>query len=330
MSIRRAVSAACVALIAIASASSAQAYDQVIVFGDSLSDNGNLAAKFGGAVPAAPYFNGRFSNGPVAVEVLATQLGLPLLDFAYGGAQTGTDNQFQAQNPLVANTGMKSQVTNFTSQLASSGKSADSSALYVVWGGGNDLLSTLSNPTLSVVTVALTTAVTNLVTEVGTLYAAGARDFLIPLLPDLAYSYYGTSGQVPTSLLSNLSNAFNGSLTTQMNAFKSTHADLNLSIFNTPSVLASARADIAANGGNVTDRCWTGDYSGAGNTAPLCADPSQYALFDKVHPTAVVHDALGKAMAVSVTTAVPEPMTSGLMLVGLVFTGLAVRRQRAA
>jgi phospholipase/lecithinase/hemolysin len=329
MSIRRAVSAACVALIAIVSATSAQAYDQVIVFGDSLSDNGNLAAKFGGAVPAAPYFNGRFSNGPVAVEVLATQLGLPLVDYAYGGAQTGTDNMFQSQNPLVANTGMKAQVTNFTSQLASSGTSADSSALYVVWGGGNDLLSTLSTPTASVINAALTTAVTNLVTEVGTLYAAGARDFLIPLLPDLATSYYGTSGMVPTSFLSNLSNAFNGALTTQLNGLKTTRSDLNLNIFNTPSVLTGVRAEITANGGNLTDPCWTGDYSGAGNTAPLCADPSKYALFDKVHPTAVVHDALGKAMAVSVT-AVPEPMTSGLMLVGLVFTGLAVRRQRAA
>jgi phospholipase/lecithinase/hemolysin len=330
MSIRRAVSAACVALIAIASATSAQAYDQVIVFGDSLSDNGNLAAKFGGAVPGAPYFNGRFSSGPVAVEVLATQLGLPLVDYAYGGAMTGTDNQFQAQNPLVANTGMKSQVANFTNQLASSGKAADSQALYMVWGGGNDFLAVIGTGNFSNINAVVTTAVTNLVTEVGTLYAAGARDFLIPLLPDLGTTFYGTSGQIPSSLLSSLSTSFNGALSAQLNVLKGSRADMNLNIFDTPSVLAGVRASIAANGGNVTDRCWTGDYTGAGSSAPVCSDPSQYYLFDKVHPTGFVHDAVGHAMATSLTTAVPEPMTSGLMLVGLVFTGLAVRRQRAA
>jgi phospholipase/lecithinase/hemolysin len=321
--------AAAVALVAALSVQSAEAYDQVIVFGDSLSDNGNLAARFGGAVPTAPYANGRFSSGPVAAEVLAAQLGLPLVDYAYGGALSGTDNQFQSKNPLVANTGMLSQVQQFTGKLAASGKSADASALYMVWGGGNDFLAALSAGNFSGMNAVVTTAVTNLVTEVGTLYGAGARDFLIPLLPDLATTYYGTSGQFPSSLLSGLSTSFNGALTAQMNALKGTRPDLSLTIFDTPAVLAGVRADIAAHGGNVTDRCWTGDYTGAGATAPVCADPSQFYLFDKVHPTGIVHDAVGKAMAASVSS-VPEPTGSSLMLAGLLVTGLALRRRRAA
>ena len=72
----------------------AQKYDKIVVFGDSLSDNGNLALF--GAAPPPPYSDGRFSNGDVWVQ----QLGFGELnsfgnvngstDFAFGGAETGT------------------------------------------------------------------------------------------------------------------------------------------------------------------------------------------------------------------------------------------------
>ena len=68
----------------------------VVVFGDSLSDTGNLFAATGGTNPIPPYFNGRFSNGPVWVETLAASLGLPVnpsllggTNYAFAGAVTG-------------------------------------------------------------------------------------------------------------------------------------------------------------------------------------------------------------------------------------------------
>lgn len=318
MSIRRVVAASSVALVSILSATAAQAYDSVVVFGDSLSDNGNLAAKFGGAVPAAPYFNGRFSNGLVSVEVMAQQLGLPLKDYAYGGALTGLDNQFQTQNPAVANTGMLAQVNKYLQNNA-----ADAHALYVVSGGGNDFLAAISSGNLSNPAAIIGTAVTNLVTEVGLLYGAGARDFLVPLLPDLGTTYYGTSGALPAASLSQLSTAFNSTLSAQLNNIKAAHADLNLTVFDTPGFTAGLRADMAANGANLTGKCWTGNYAGTGQTAPVCSNPDQYYLWDNVHPSAYVHNAVGVAMA----AAVPEPATSALMLVGLLVSGVALRRQ---
>jgi phospholipase/lecithinase/hemolysin len=321
MSFHRAAAAASVALIAIVSAASAHAYDKLVVFGDSLSDNGNLAQKFGGALPAAPYASGRFTNGPVAVEVMAQQLGLPLVDYAYGGAMTGADNQFQSQNPLAANTGMLSQVKNFVAEGP-----ADANALYVVWGGGNDFLAAIATGNLSNMNAVVTTAVTNLVMEVGTLYASGARDFLVPFLPDLGTSYYGTSGAIPASLLSNLSASFNGALAAQMSNLKGSRAGMNLTMFDTVSVLAGVRSTLAASGGDVTTRCWSGDYAGGNSTAPVCSAPDQFYLFDKVHPTALVHDTVGRAMA----SAVPEPASMSLALVGLVFLGLAARRRSRA
>ena len=77
-------------------------FSALYAFGDSLSDAGNTFIATGGATPPAPpnaSVNGYgvFSNGPVWVQDLASNLGLsPLLpslagetDFAVGGAQTG-------------------------------------------------------------------------------------------------------------------------------------------------------------------------------------------------------------------------------------------------
>ena len=62
-------------------------FSDIVVFGDSLSDNGNLFRLTG--QPPPPYFKGRFSNGPVWVERLAAPLGLDgITDFALGGATT--------------------------------------------------------------------------------------------------------------------------------------------------------------------------------------------------------------------------------------------------
>ncbi len=67
---------------------------RVVVFGDSLSDIGNIDDATLGVVPGRTYYNGRFSNGPAWVERLASDLGAPPLgpstaggdNFAYGGA----------------------------------------------------------------------------------------------------------------------------------------------------------------------------------------------------------------------------------------------------
>jgi outer membrane lipase/esterase len=53
------------------------AFSNAYFFGDSLSDTGNIYAFTGFTQPTPPYFNGRFSNGPVWVEYLAAGIGKP-------------------------------------------------------------------------------------------------------------------------------------------------------------------------------------------------------------------------------------------------------------
>src|SRR5262245_146765 len=49
----------------------------LVIFGDSLADVGNLSLASGGAYPNSLYFQGRFSEGTLWVDTLAEYLGEP-------------------------------------------------------------------------------------------------------------------------------------------------------------------------------------------------------------------------------------------------------------
>lgn len=106
-----AAAALMLAVVSAAGAAGAQSYSRLVVFGDSLSDNGNLYLATGGAAPASPpYFQGRFSSGPVFTERLgfnASNFMGPVtgsINYAFGGART--DSQ---ASPL----GMRLQLADY-------------------------------------------------------------------------------------------------------------------------------------------------------------------------------------------------------------------------
>ena len=113
-------------------------YSQIFVFSDSDNDTGRRLLLEG--IPVSPYWQGRHSNGPAAVEYFASNLGLQSskrTNYAVGGAYTGRGNI--DSSPLVAKTGMLDQFDTFM-QALSSGQ-ADPNALYFIRGGGNDFTS---------------------------------------------------------------------------------------------------------------------------------------------------------------------------------------------
>ena len=93
MTARLAATAIAVAIAAPAYAAPiADEYTSFFVLGDSLSDPGNLFAATGGETPPSPpYFEGRFSNGPVFTEYLAEGFAVSE-NFAFGGAQAVSDD----------------------------------------------------------------------------------------------------------------------------------------------------------------------------------------------------------------------------------------------
>ena len=129
-------SAAAAAFLAAAPAS-AQKVDRIVAFGDSYADDGNLFELIGIPRPAV-YPNGRFSNGTNFVDTMALLLGVPVDNFAIGGAFTGNGN--------INGPGIPGFVTEYQSFLAGGGPAAfprvsgsfDSDDLVVVSIGGND------------------------------------------------------------------------------------------------------------------------------------------------------------------------------------------------
>jgi len=74
----------------------------LVVFGDSLSDNGNLFDLIG--FPQPPAWEGRSSNGPVYAEQLASFLHMRLDDRAFAGAEAS-----DLSPPLIVNPEMDSR-----------------------------------------------------------------------------------------------------------------------------------------------------------------------------------------------------------------------------
>jgi outer membrane lipase/esterase len=322
-SMRRWMTTATIGLAALAASAGAQAYSNLYIFGDSLSDTGNIFALTGGATPAAPYFAGRFSDGPVWAETLATSLGLPAAstaslmggqNFAFGGARTSGGSI----PSLVA------QVGGFTGAAGLQ----DGGTLFVVVGGGNDMRDARSAfPTMDAAgatgrAAAAVTAANNLKTTLNLLAADGARHVLLANLPDL-----GTTPEaVGLGLVAPSSDA-TAQFNAQLAGVISHGAGLGLTmhIVDFAGISATVRADALFNGGatygitNVFTPCGTF----AGSIGVPCAVS---AFSDALHPSARSHELLGLAAA----AVVPEAGTTAMMAGGLGLLAWVTRRRRAA
>jgi cholinesterase len=300
-------------LSGLARVAQASSFSAVVVYGDSLSDNGNLFAASG--QPGAPYFQGRRSDGAVAVEQLAVALGAPLLDFAWIGATTGIGNFADGGTPTSA--GAFSLPGMQTEFLATQPLLAPylASALFVVWGGANDFLS--PSPLDLTPAAIISRAVSDEVGIVNGLVGLGAQHVLVPGIPDLGLTpYFQSLGPLAAGQATAASAAYNATLLASLPAgvlFSDTFG-LEHGLIANPGAFGFT---------NVTDPCFDG--------LTVCANPSQYLFFDSFHPTTATDGFAAQAFLSDVTPAapVPEPSTFVLVLGGvLLLTRAAGRSQR--
>lgn len=255
-------------------------FDEIVVFGDSLSDNGNLLLIEDQPKPdPALYYQGRFSNGPVWVEYLAEppRLNLPLHDRALGGAQS---------DGLIP-PGLIEQVTAY---IATSGPPLSHDSLFVIWIGGNDYLNGNGD---------FQGAVDNINTAMERLAEFEARHILVLNLPDL--------GAIPDTLTTPeaaeatvFSLNFNAELGNMIDRFSAEHPEIGLYEFDVFSFFMEIRNNPAAFGFiNVTEPSPNfqveNNFDGAG-----------YLFWDDRHPTTATHTLLADRVFTALNEQLPE------------------------
>jgi phospholipase/lecithinase/hemolysin len=278
---------------------SAQNFEAIYVFGDSFSDDGNVFKATGGFnPPSPPYFEGRFSNGPVWVEYLANKLGTTSTNFAYGGSSTGIGNAVVPELPLP---GLLTQVNLFTQ----SNLNADANALYTVWAGANDyLFGGVTDPTVPL---------NNLSTAVTSLYAAGARDIMVVNLADMGKFPARRVDSEISSNLNALTKAHNSGLAATLDFLSQQKPDINIIPLDVNSLFNRAiTAPTEFGFTNVTDSCLIG--------VVVCDNPNEYLFWDDYHPTTTAHELVGElAFSALKPEPVPEPSADlALLLIGCV------------
>ena len=302
----------------ISSPTIAASFSTIYGFGDSLSDTGNLNQVVfeatGGSEtfpPSPPYFMGRFSNGPVWIELFAQKLKVPLINSAFGGATTGFDNTLDTTLPGISLPGLQQQIGNF----ALNNPVADPNALYTIWTGANDYLPTNSmtftpfdnpNQTLS-----------NIETAINSLVGIGAKNILVVNLPnlgDIPLNNGSLDGICPDDnqfdgdCLNDLTMAHNNGLLTLLSSFSS---GVNLIPVDINTLVSQTIQNPFPIFTNVTDACLNL------NTLEVCNNADEFLFWDYRHPTTVGHQLIADLAFESL--GIPEPSTIvGLLSIGLI------------
>ncbi|MDA8251603.1 MAG: SGNH/GDSL hydrolase family protein [Rhodospirillales bacterium] len=275
-------------------------YTTIYSFGDSLSDVGNDYTASAHTVPVSPpYDNGRFTDGPVWVEDLATGMGLPPPrpslgggnDFAYGGAYTGS---------IPGHTANPSDLSYQLTQFKAEDPHPLANALYTVWIGANDLISALGPGHNDFATV--NAAIGNEMQFISGLAADGASNILVANVPDLGKTPDAiAAGAAYQAQGSAVSAYFDALLQVNLAAYGIGHPGVHISVLNSYGLLDAAIADPSAFGlTNVTSPLWSGNFIDAKSGTLATSDPKAaagYLFFDGLHPTATGHQFIAAAAA---------------------------------
>ena len=285
-------------------------FDNMVVFGDSLSDDGNLS--LAEQLPQIVRFT--TNPGQTGIEDVADYFGTPLTasllggtDFAFGGA--GVVNNSPGYPPTIP-----TLPTQLGMYLQATGNHADPNTLYAVWGGANDVfynvyLAQLGQLTPDQVQANLQLAAATELGMIKTLGQAGARYVMVFNLPNIGLTPDGLgSGPAGAAQLTGLSLTYNNTLNTGLAS-----TGVNIIPINTFAVLNQIIADPSRYGfTNVTTPACTGSSFGClpagtpGATSTYQPGTENTYLFaDGVHPTTAAHAELAQ-YAESIITAPGE------------------------
>lgn len=316
---------------------------KLVIVGDSLSDQGSIRDMLK-IIPGPPYFAGRFSNGRIWVDYLQDVAGFSVLNLATAGSKTGPflEVDFHSRkdwpkrwmddvSSYLSGT-LQDQITNYQRRLK--GGAVDSATYILVWAGSNDYLAFLEdtkiadrfldmpNHKLGYKNI-IARSTNNIVQIIEQLYAMGARNFLIPSMPDLGKlprlldnkTYHSEQEATKRLILLSqkmtiISEQHNMLLLAKLEELKRSHRmnftyiDIRGELKKMPPIM---RAEVELNHGEssavIGRSCYPNNYfSSLGFTSGMCENPEKLFFWDDVHPTtyghclfaAFIHEALAQ------------------------------------
>jgi phospholipase/lecithinase/hemolysin len=244
----------------------ARPYSMLYVFGDSYSDSG------------AGYVDG---NGPTAVAYLAQRLQIPFtyfgdakskgkgLNFAVSGARTGAGEGKRYPHGELLSRGMRNQVDDFAALVKAGTVRFDPAQTMFYFAGGLNDRGLPQGETVA-----------NIEGEIETLYALGARRFLVALLPTKipAFATAGTG--------------FNPLLATIPAEMRAKHPDIRIANSDWGPFYDEVMEHPAKYGISDTTGTCAGRVLRDEDPKP-CAAPETYYYYHAGHPSTAVHKAVG-------------------------------------
>ncbi len=329
-------------------------FDDLIVFGDSFSDPGNMSALTGGTRPntttlpdgSVAYPNGMWTDGFTWAHKLGATFDSGR-NYAHGGATSNMDV------PVVLD--LAEQVDAYTPPA-----DLGDNPVAAIFIGGNDYLQFIENDLAAIGDLTTTdgqlavgaylasdegmAAGGNLIqgtvngifgtpataTEpakpgaIDLLTAKGLTEFVVFGLPDI-----GTQPGLPASFagfLTSVSENYNALLKGTLEFYNAATDASNVSFLDIAAVLEPLFGD--GSPFTIFDRpCVLQDLEF--NVISVCDNPEDHIFYDSVHPTDRVHDFVAAAFVDHVTP-IPLPAGAPLLLVALGAMGVAARRRVAA
>ena len=331
---------------------SVPAFTQVIVFGDSLSDDGNLGHRIQDqyffTYPGGDfnYSDSRFTNssdtdpgsalyaGTWHEQLARDFLGLSAAtnsldggnDYAFGGATTEAETRevtvisnpdpFIGGDFTVTVDNLGRQVNDYLAD-----KTFDPAALFVVWGGGNDLFDDDSSTNV----IATAERVAGLVEQ---LARAGAVSILVPNVPPLGLVPNYKDDVAKATALNAASAQYRAELNTQLDAAVTTLAGENITITLYRLDVYGLFYRLAANPEDY------GFVNISDSAQGQSVDPDAYLFWDDIHPTTAGHHQIAAAafdllngtaqppaQSLNLSTRLPVGTGDNVLIGGLIVTG---------